>query len=465
MRVRHYGNTANNAYYNALLLDRFEGIASELPFRMFGLAHGISAPSWEAVEFAVPDAAWVSTPDWSQVPGAVEINSRFTDIVPPSAEVVENVLPSGYRMPGLMPGARRWANAWIGRRGWEQPLVDLRSRQSLAKRPQLAEEPGVVDVLYGADSLAWMKLAESSRQAVSFEHGTIRWVGDPDDNGGRRQAYREQLKRSQHLWVTNLDPRSLEIAEDIMPGRWSALPHPYVFDARVPFAGSDEQRRRLLEATSSEALVLLPASQNWDPSHDKGSIKALKAFVEMRRSGREVGLVAVEWGLQLGESKLFLESEGVAAHVVWVPPMARFGLQRMMADVDVVWDQFGLDAFGGLALRATEQGTPLVSRGLAPEGEKLIGGPAPWFPAATPEEIVRQTTAVLDDMGRRGRATVIAETTARYRTWLDERHSAQLTAQLQREVYERVIDGSHGAGEIAPDRWAQLLGERAREDN
>jgi hypothetical protein len=346
---------------------------------------------------------------------------------------------------------------------WSQPLVDFRTRQRLARREILPEPDGRVNVLYGAASLDSVRVPGPAARSVTFEHGTIRWVGS-DAESPMRSAYREQVQQSQHLWVTNLDPRTLEIAEELMPGRWSALPHPFVPDPRVPFAGSEAKRQKLLQRTRSEALVLLPSSQNWSEDHDKGSITALNAFIELRRSGASVGLAAVEWGLQLAESKALLESAGVAAHVAWVPPMVRLRLQRMMADVDVVWDQFGLEAFGALAIRTVEQGTPLISRKLAPVGEQLIGGPVPWLHAATVDEIVQQTTAVLDDMGRRGRAAVIADYRARYRGWLLERHSPEVTAALQREVYEKIVDGTLEPGTAIPDRWSQILDEWSQQN-
>jgi hypothetical protein len=234
-------------------------------------------------------------------------------------------------------------------------------------------------------------------------------------------------------------------------------------DPRAPFPES-ARRQELLQSTASESLVLLPSSQNWAKHHDKGSMKALTAFVELRHAGHDVGLVAVEWGLQLAESKAFLEHAGVGANVAWVPPMARFSLQRMMANVDVVWDQFGLEAFGGLAMRAMEQGTPLVSRGLAPIGEQLIGGPVPWRHAATVDDIVRETIQVLEEIDAGGRESVIHDYRLRYRTWLLERHDSRITASLQREVYTGLLDGTWEPGAAVPGRWSKLLDEGIRED-
>jgi hypothetical protein len=463
-QVRHFGNTANNAFHNVVLLREHAGIESELPIRMFGLAHPISAPAWDAIEFEVPSVEWVAQPDWSMIPDAVSINTEYTDIAPPPPPESGSPVPA----PGPLAAARSVAGrafeAQYGKR-WAQPLFDISYRRVLSRRPVIREHAQRVDVLYGSDSMMWAQVEPTSSRYVCFEHGTIRWIADgAQETAVVRRAYRDQVARAQQLWVTNLDPRTLEIAEDVAPGRWSALPHPFVPDARVPFAGSRAKREQLLAATGSEYLILLPSSQNWAKTHDKGSKKALTAFVELRRAGIPVGLAAVEWGLQLAESKALLDEAGVGGHVTWIPPMARFSLQRMMADVDVVWDQFGLDAFGALALRAVEQGTPLVSRGLVPAAERLIGGPVPWLQAATTEEIVRETTGLVEEIGRDGRSAVIEGTRSRYRDWFLDRHSAALTARLQGDVYAKMLDGTFEPGDAAPDQWARLLGEGPRED-
>ena len=462
MRVSHFGNTANNAYYNVRLLAEYANIESNLPVRMFGLRHAMSAPAWEAIDFEVPSAAWVAQPDWSSIPGASSVNAEYSDLGgTDTTGTATATAPAGRSL-----GARAMSMAGTvitplhGKR-WAQPIFDLSYGLALARRPVHAVSDRRIDVLYGADSVFRLRMPRPSRQIVCLEHGTVRWIAE----GGReaavlRRAYRKEVEQTTHLWVTNLDPRTLEIAEDVAPGRWSALPHPFMPDPRVPFPVSMLERQSLLSATGSSSLVFLPSSQNWSKHHDKGSIKALSAFVELRRKGLDVGLVAVEWGLQLDESKAFLDDAGVGNNVVWKPPMSRFGLQRLMADVDVVWDQFGLDAFGALALRVVEQGTPLVSRGLAPIGEQLIGGPVPWRPATTIDQIVHETSEVLEDMSRRGRETVVAETTSRYRAWLLNHHSPALTAALQRSVYEKIFEGTFEPGTAAPDQWAKLLHER-----
>src|SRR5688572_13739872 len=124
MRVRHFGNTANNAYYNARVLQQYEGIASELPIAMYGWRHAISAPAWEAVEFAVPDAAWVQEPDWSPFAEALAVNAEYTDLPAPASEGPSEDTPAGAPpLSRLMSAAGRAMAPLRGHR-WAQPIFD-----------------------------------------------------------------------------------------------------------------------------------------------------------------------------------------------------------------------------------------------------------------------------------------------------------------------------------------------------
>lgn len=457
MKVHHYGNTANNAFHNLLLLKKYAGVDSEYPIKTFGLDHAISAPAWEGVEFDVPDADWVASPDWTQFPAADAVNRDYADLPVPSATGEPSPDSAGVRSEGVVTALRSRIFGPLRGQAWARPAVEFRDRRVLARRPILPEPTDAINIVYGQTPLVDVRLSKDSRRTIYFEHGTLRWMADGHpESRAFREAYRDEVKRAAHLWVTNLDPRTLEIAEDVAPGRWTALPHPYTPDPRIPFAESP-RRAKMLRATNSEHLLLLPSSQNWGVHHNKGSNKALRAFVDLRRAGVDVGLVAVEWGHQVAESKEFLLKSGVAAHVTWVLPLARFALQRLIADVDVVWDQFGLDAFGGLALRVVEQGTPLISRGLTPTGERFIGGGVPWLAAASREQIVHQTTAVLEEMHRRGRDAVIAETRARYRGWLFARHSPLLTAEIQRDLYEGILESGAQPNAMPSDEWARRV--------
>lgn len=461
MKIHHLGNTANNAFHNVLLMNRFTNWKSELPIRMFGLTHAISAPAWEIVQFQTQDAAWVAEPNWAAFPEAQRINSQFSDIFSQN-QVSDLESPSAEYAPAssTLPAAekvKRLVGRSIARSPFHKSFNTFLVKRAIRSSTPLNLDSQDIAIVYGADSLLKTRPPQPLTQAVSLEHGTVRWIADgPATDLEWRKMYQQQVQKTQHLWVTNLDPRTLEIAEDIMPGRWTATPHPFMFDYRVPFLGVTQKRNALLHRTRSEYLVLLASSQNWSKHHDKGSKKALDAFIELRQAGVPVGLVAAHWGLQVEESKALLAEAGLGEHVEWVSPMPRFELQQMMANVDVIWDQFGLDAFGALALRALEQGAPLVSRGLKPEGEALIGSPVPWMEASSCESIVSCTRSLFDEMNRRGRNVVLDEISIHYRTWLETFHSPAITAQLQDELYTQLLSGSSGS---RPDAWARLTRE------
>jgi hypothetical protein len=81
LKISHFGNTANNAYHNVKILQAEENVVSQLPVRMFGLSHPISAPAWDEIDFEVPDFEWISEPDWSRFPDAANVNSIFPDLL------------------------------------------------------------------------------------------------------------------------------------------------------------------------------------------------------------------------------------------------------------------------------------------------------------------------------------------------------------------------------------------------
>lgn len=461
MKIHHFGNTANNAFHNALLMSEYTGWSSQLPIQMLGLNHGISAPAWEVCEFTTPNAEWVAKPDWKIFPEAAQINAKYSDLQVSEIKAVGSsngdTSNSAFSIRNFLESTK----TSIGRQIVHSPLHNSFNsflvKRSIRKAPEYKIGAQDVSVLYGADSLLKMRPPRPLDRVVTLEHGTVRWIADgAREDAEWRLLYRKQVQKTRHLWVTNLDPRTLEIAEDVMPGRWTALPHPFMFSTEVPFQTNHNVRSELLESTKSEFLILLASSQNWSKHHDKGSKKALNSFIQLRRQGLPVGLVAAEWGLQLQESKDFLASSGLSQYVRWVSPMGRFELQRMMANVDVVWDQFGLDAFGALALRSLEQGAPLISRGLTSEGAALIGSQIPWMTAESEEEIVSHTNQLFVNMQNEGRSAVLQSIHDNSRSWLHKFHSPRITANLQNQLYSAFIN-NNSAISMPNDAWAKSI--------
>jgi glycosyltransferase involved in cell wall biosynthesis len=262
-----------------------------------------------------------------------------------------------------------------------------------------------------------------------------------------------------------LDPQTIEAADSLVPGKWSALPHPIEFDESIPYASDKTKRAVLLEATKSPQLVLLAASQNWSQYHNKGTRMAAESFVELRKRGEEVGLVCVKWGPDVDKSMILFERAGVAKYVTWVDPMPRHQLQKLMACVDLAWDQFGLEAFGALALRTLEQGCPLVSRGLSDQGINLIGSQVPWEISNNQNELVDRTSSILNTIRQEGREIVHSKTAAKYKAWLQQFHSPQITTLLQLQRYTQILNDSQKLSLARPDEWRRLARALWREQH
>lgn len=457
MKIRHFGNVANNAFQNVLLLDAFAPWRNILPIQLFGLKHAISAPAWEEVDFDPPSADWVVNPNWSLFPEAQSINLEYTDGaasgLTQSSDRVESLIDETAAPPQTM---KQVVFDILNSTFLAPQLSRFQLSRALRAVPETVFKEDEVAIVYGSVPPMELKTSEKSGNVVALEHGTIRWIADgPEQDSFWRKEYRQRITAASHVWVTNLDLRTLELAEDLVPGKWSAMAHPFMFDRRVPYDTDEEIRESLLLETDSDFLILMASSQNWSTHHNKGSIRALESFIELRKRGLAVGLIAVEWGAQLSESRDLLEREGLSHFVKWVTPMPRHGMQRMMANVDAVWDQFGMDAFGALALRTLEQGTPLISSGISEEAAALIGKQVPWIKAQSTEEIVTAVCALHQETKVRGREQVIGDSRSIARDWLERFHSPQITAQLQADVYRPLVAGEWGVGDAKVDAWAR----------
>lgn len=455
VHTRHYGNIANNAYFNRRILIDF-GIATASKITS-GVQHALSAPAWEELDFEIPSESFIVKPDWRAIPGADKLNRASV-----ASGWVKNPRLSRYvsnlrAIPGLH-GTR--LRTWLGSLVTKLEEIPQRVNKLNGKftlsgtQQQTTSTVSNFQILYGPSQ--YMFQHEKDAFLIVFEHGTLRWIEKGHIRDARqREWFTEMVRSARHLLVTNLDSTSVEIASRLKPNQWTAFPHPYIFDENAPFSVDTTFADRLREDVSAENLVLLPSSLNWQPDHDKGSLKALEAFVLLRSSGQDVGLLLMRWGRQVQEARDFLEAAGVAQHTKWMNPMPRIPLQRLVACVDVVWDQFTYATFGALALRVLEQGTPLVSCTMDDTVGQLIGELPPILQASTPAEIADVTSQVFEKVKGQGLDSIHSESREKSRSWLRRRHSPQIAALLQLEVLHHATQSNH-QGCLIPDRWAHL---------
>jgi len=449
--IQHIGNTANNAFHNHLALQESTLLASLLPI-LTSQRHAISSAAWETTKFAVPSPQWVTQPAWGEFTEAAGENESFLWF--PSHLRAEARGVAGYRSGSTLDF--RKLRKFVARVPY---LKRMYLRATLARSFRASGAPKFhsdVSLLYGSDFLHFFPVPKD-HPWVALEHGTLRWLADgPRRDHSLRQMYGRAIRRARLVWVTNLDDRTLQVAEDLLPGRWAAFPHPYlsISSTGLGIEPDFDWRRNCLSKSRSDFLVFLPSSINWLRHHDKGTKAALAAFRELRLRGVPVSLALTEWGLNVGEAKEWLSEHRLDEFVTWHTPMPRLTLLSRMAASDAVWDQFGLQAFGALALRACDAGVPLISGGIGDCATGLLGFDVPWMKANNKEEIVEQTQMLLHQVSTPNGPALRSAVVERQRTWLNATHSRYVLCDLQERVYPTLLTGEFA---LRPNMWSQVV--------
>jgi len=437
--VTHLGNTANNAYYNAITLESELGIPSSSKIIEFGLTHAMSAPAWEEVDFEVPSLEWVNTPSWEDIPNADTANSALLQFPASWMVRIRRTFKGSFLWKGLQPIWRR-ANARTRRSIRIAAVLVLVLAGARPPRFRPRDIPGNATIVYGANFLLKVRLPRRRKvMLIALEHGTARWALSASADWVERfikRLYRREIRKCEFALVTNIDPESIKAVRQLWGDNWAAVPHPYIPNPETPYVTDSELRKELLLSTESDFLIFLGASHNWSALHDKGTYSALEAFRKLREKGIRVGLVTLDWGLQVTESRTFFSQHGLSDYVQWRLPQPRRGLQRLGGACDVSWNQFAYCAIGAFDLRMLEQGVPHVSRGLDSLGVELVGSREPWYAAASADEIVTQTSCVISDIEERGREEVLIDHAKRYREWVQRHHSPLVLADIEKAVFD-----------------------------
>jgi glycosyltransferase involved in cell wall biosynthesis len=462
--VDHFGNIANNAYFNYRILESSMQVENSKIVEPG--TYAMSAPAWDALDFTYDRKDFVEAPSWGGIPRATAVNDAFMLRLNQRKSLLRFMQASRPRRTLLRLLARSRTVRRVYRFARNSPANVLRSADvTIQARGASALEIGAgepaadITIFYGPGAL--MHPTRESRAIVALEHGTLRWIRyGADSDVTSRVAYSNWLKTADHLWVTNLDDATLDLADELMVGRWSALPHPYFLDPHSPYPANDEVRLNLLRVTSSEFLIFLPSSINWMPDHDKGSRLAIEAFIEMRKSGLSIGVIAVRWGRQVREAQELLHAAKIGRHVHWIDPLPRIPLQRLMACVDTVWDQFHYGAFGGVTMKAMEQGVPVITHAVDRRGADLMGGSPPLIAVKSGDELVQESTHLYECTSTGGWISVKEQKGDPLREWMQTRHHHRLTEMLQMRRYRELLAPESTRPQARPDAWGQALGLR-----
>jgi glycosyltransferase involved in cell wall biosynthesis len=223
---------------------------------------------------------------------------------------------------------------------------------------------------YGTHPI-WGYLA-GNRPYTGFEHGTLRTFTFEDDPLCRLTALGYRL--ANHTFVTNGD--CLTYARALGISDFSAMIHPVDVELH---------RRNRAEAVAvkkrfnAEVLLFCPLRHDWKV---KGTDTHLRALPLIRAAiSRRVVLVLIGWGQQVNESYSLVSQIGCRDAVVWLPPLSRITMARLMQAADVVLDQIALPHFGATAPQALAAGTPVISSYRPESTAWIVPEPAPILPA------------------------------------------------------------------------------------
>ncbi len=460
MQVSQIGNIANNGFFNLMILSDSSQF-SRVSVITSSLDHAFSQPAWEIVDIDKHTISSIDAPSW---PASLnEFNMRFItkgdlsfkdDWRFGSAEYLATLKNSGFfdEIDCQKSDNNQENGDSYPRKnffGYFYPLlrnlIQLVGSHRLKKL--LDSDIQAIHITIGA---SWPRppLWRKKIKSVVIEHGQIRWIEDGSHRAKKeRKKFSRFVKKSDLLLVTNLDLRSLEIAEELVPGKWCAFPHPYVLDQNAPYEADPALLLELQNKVSSKNPFFMGSSLSFSGDQKKGSQKVLEAIAIARQElDLDVGLLAVEWGADADKFYDYIQKLGLEAHVHLLQPMSRIRLMKHMACCSAVFDQFEYDAFGGFTIRALEQGVPLISRPISEYAANLIGAAPPVLAATSVPEIVQQIKYALanPNSGHLGRE------------WVLRHHHESVSLAMQERLYKDLFD-SEGSLYVPPNLWSEFF--------
>ena len=517
--VTQSGNVASNGYYNDRLLRQLSYI--QLPLRPTSnhVRHAFSQPAWELLDLDKSDIVSIDDPVWK--PDHVLTNSHvvsprgfvrelaslirknYANSAAESQRVAtENDSPSlaaprpaadsrfvSIFLSGTRSVFSRFLIALARRRRVrtvaafidpliqtlalaflirylgsckEQPLSRPQKLTKIQSSGRCALHPKWVHISIGPTRYSSRAFVSKRVRHVLIEHGTIRWSHSPGSDKwdqNLRNRFKVSCSTADHVWITNLDARTLEIASTYCRDRWSAFPHPYVVDPLAPYEPEVGARTRYRDLTNADFLVLSGSSLNLRGDQNKGTQVLLDAISVIRHDlNLPIGFIFVEWGSDVTAVKSYCQKNRLNDYIHFVQPMSRIRLMKTMVSCDLVSDQFHLDAFGSFSLRAWEQGMPIVSRPISSYAASLIGDRPPVVAASSTMEVVEALSTQYLLQSRIGRQQYLTDHAQASRSWFLSRHHHILSQQMQTQRYSELFLNQRPAA--LPDLWSRthLLG-------
>jgi glycosyltransferase involved in cell wall biosynthesis len=491
LRVLHIGNIANNAYLNAVFLQRAGIECHVLCYDYYDL---MATPEWESAP----------TPEWKTARPVWFVQGPQRGCLPYLHALLDD-RTFALRLHALRMRALKWmlghdntrtmgvltkshvrrmrwriAYAWswswsltrwafrraaraVGLHIAEPPLGGTgasassgpfeRHRMELMQRfrelfPDRIDKLERTDFVLWGDAERWAELLDrydvvqayatdpilpmlaKTRPYVAYEHGTLRDF-TLDDNPIHRLnalAYRE----ADHVFITNGD--CLAYARRLGIERFSPMVHPVDVDQHEQDFSAEVAAIR--ERVDADVLLFSPLRHDWAVKGTDLHIRALPDIAERRAPARVV-LMLCEWGAEVDASRRLATSLGVDRHIVWLPPLNRRQLIAHMKAADVVLDQMTLPHFGATAPQALAAGTPVVMSYRPESTEWIVPEPAPILPAFDPAGVVEAVELALDAGWRR-------EWQPRAKAWMHRHHHPRQVVVEHCRVYRRLLGDTVG---------------------
>lgn len=430
MRVLHIGNIANNAYNNAKFLRR-KGVEADV--LCYDYTHIMGQPEWEDAEFE--GDADEFDPRWEQV----DLNGFRR----PAWFIQEELAPrvpgrrkqrfkGQFRLERLVRDPVRWLHVFIKYRlesllsGTEpRPhVVDFFKIYPARKWFQQWFKGYDLIQAYATEPIHAMLFA-AGQPYVAFEHGTMREIPFEDSTTGRllTLAYRKANK----VFITN--PDVMTAAQRLGLKNFQFIPHPV--DETKYRPRPTTVRDQLVNRHQTDLILFAPSRHNWAL---KGNDRVLKAVARLRAVvRRQPILILSEWGQEVARSKRLIEDLGMAAQVVWTPPLNKMKLIDYYNAADVVLDQFTLGVFGTVTPEAMACGKPVLLYFNREVHDWCYAEMPPVISAQAESDIFERLVELAKDPGYRvavGQAS---------REWIVKHHGWELVADRQVSVYRELL--------------------------
>ena len=196
---------------------------------------------------------------------------------------------------------------------------------------------------------------------VAYEHGTIRNIPFEPTAQGRVCALTYRL--ADHVCITNAD--NINSAKKLGLSNYKFVPHPVNEEFLTADKKTEELSASLRARLDSNFIVFHPSRQHWEkqrhPDWEKGNdifFRGFAAFV--KKVNPKAGVVLVEWGKSVVQSKRLIEELGIDNRVIWIQPQPNRRMVRYILATDLVADQFHLGAFGSTMPKALACGRPAM---------------------------------------------------------------------------------------------------------